>query len=333
MPEGAGSMELDRKALYNLVRMNWLNDPEIDAEPWQIEDYRCLTPHTILEMLHSWDIALNEQEFIRLAEECDSPEFLTDFLTEDLALDPQEQDQIYLLIFELWRQLLPEKQCLSIFCDELDHQIYLYDQGKLKSAEEIQDTIANLQVLMDENYDSGAKPKEIFATVASSCANDLKTFLFDYIAEAIDNEQYSYATELCEGFDPYLKGEKWFELLKIRLLDLSDHEGALNELRKIVQKAIKEEDCDFNMELLAFILQAGEKGELQKIIKATLPLLKTEEDFLEVLAITADYYNYNDDDQKESQIQQLIDSRKKLPAGARFDPRDQDIVNLLKIIK
>ena len=44
-------MHIDRKALYNLLRLNWLRDPSLDVEPWQVEDYRHLELETLYERL------------------------------------------------------------------------------------------------------------------------------------------------------------------------------------------------------------------------------------------------------------------------------------------
>lgn len=326
-------MDIERKALYNLIRMNWFNEPNLNIEPWQVEDYRSLKLPILFDSLLAWDISIDEQEFLNIAETADSPEMLSDILTENLSLEPPEQDQVFLLVFEIWRRLLPEKQCLSVFCDELDHQIFLYDSGDLSAAEGLQDAIANLQMIMDENLDEGAKPVEIFETLSSACANDLKTFLYDYIAEQIDSEHTTYALELVEGFSPYMKGNKWFELLKIRLLEFSDSEEARLELRKLVQKVVKEEDLPFNLEVLAFIVQAGENGEFNKMVRATVSILEKEEDFADLLTICADYYNCIDDDEKEQQVQKIIDDRDQHSWDKPLETNDKDLTLLLGIVK
>ncbi|MFQ5729798.1 MAG: hypothetical protein ACE5GN_05515, partial [Waddliaceae bacterium] len=168
--------------------MNWLNDPNISSEPWQVEDYRNLPTQTLFQNLNERGIALDNARFINFTEMVDSPEDFTEILLEDTSFDLMEQDRIFLHIFELWRRLVPEKLCLSIFCDELDHQIYLYDSGDPSSAESIQDAIANLQMILDENFDQGMKPSRIFESVSAGCANDLESFLYDFTTEQINND-------------------------------------------------------------------------------------------------------------------------------------------------
>lgn len=326
-------MEIERKALYNLVRMNWLNEADPSVEPWQVEDYRALKENTIFHTLNEWDLPLDYRSFFKLSEGAESPEILTDLLIENLSLEPDEQDQIFLLIFELWRRFLPEKQCLSIFCDELDHQIFLHDKADPRCAESIQDLIANLQMIMDENADQGVKPTEIFNTIASSCANDLESFLYDFISEQMESDNISYASELVEGLSPYLKGSKWFELLVIRLLEQTDSETAHEELKKIVQRSGKDEDLPFNLEVLSIIVQAGGRGEFNKMVRQTVPILEKEEDFKDLLALSADYYNCIDEDQKEVKVQNIIESRMSIALDQPLNPKDKHLSELLKIIR
>lgn len=327
------TMENEPRTLYNLLRMNWLNDSSISAEPWQVEDYRAFATQALFQSLQKLCISLDRTSFVAYAETVDTPEDLTELLIEDVKMDPMDQDRIYLPVFELWRRLLPEKLSLSIFCDELDHQIYLYEEGDVTSAESIQDAVANLQMIMDENTDQGGKPSQIFEWVCTGCANDLESFLYVFIAEQIDNDNIPYASELLDGFNDYLKRNKWFELLKIRLLESTDSEKALDALRKIVQKATREEDLQFNLEVLSFIVQGGEKGEFNKMVRKTIPLLEVEEDFQELLSICGDFYRCLDEDQKEQTVLSLLEKRFQNNLRSPIKQKDTDLEELLKTLK
>lgn len=325
-------MDIEKKALYNLFRMNWLNDSSFQAESWQIEDYRSMPTKKIFASLHKLGFPIDQTSFLAYSEEVSSPEELTDLYLADTELDPKTQDLIYLLLFELWRRLLPERLCLSIFCDELDHQIYLYDKGDPAQAESIQDAIAKLQMIMDENVDAGVEPTEILQVVTASCANDLETFFYDYISEQIELNNRVYARELLDGLASYYKGNKWFSLLKVRLID-DDNDEMHEELRKVVQRAIKEEDLIFNLELLSLIVHFGEEEEFNKIVRRTVSLLQKEEDFLDLLSICCDYYRCLDKDQKEADIQKIIDAREQADTAQPLSPSDPDLARLLKILK
>ena len=105
-------MQIERRALYNLMRLNWLHNPSMPVEPWQVDDYRSMPLETVFERLRFHDIDFDRNLFTELANEYDTPEQFTDAVLADVDTDTVTQDQVYLLIFELWRRLLPEKPML-----------------------------------------------------------------------------------------------------------------------------------------------------------------------------------------------------------------------------
>jgi hypothetical protein len=67
-------MQIERRALYNSLRMNWVMDPTLEVEPWQVEDYRSLPIDTIFERIEEKNIPLDKETFLALAENVDTPE-------------------------------------------------------------------------------------------------------------------------------------------------------------------------------------------------------------------------------------------------------------------
>lgn len=327
-------MEINRRPLYNSLRMNWINDPTLEVEPWQVEDYRSLPLDAILERLEDHDIHLDKTSFISFAENLDSPEEMTDGLLEDLSHDVQTQDQVYLLIFELWRRLVPEKNCLSVFCDELDHQIHLYDRGQTENSEAIQDTIANLQVILDENIDEGVNPHEALDCINAGCANDIESFLYDFIAEQIDNDNLPYATELLEGFSHYVRDVKWFEFLRARVLAATDPEEANRIVNRLViqENISKNPNLEFNLELLSFLVRVGDKETFDSLVKSSAKLIQAEEDFQDLILISADFYHCLDRDPVERELQAILKKRTKIPPEQQFDRKDPQLAEFFKII-
>src|SRR5580700_5828395 len=99
------------KALYNILRFNWLENPSMPVEKWQVEDYRALPLPHLFSRLKQLSISLDDAAFLSYAENCATPEELVDLLwTEEN--DVKGQDQAYLLLFELWRRRLPHKTSL-----------------------------------------------------------------------------------------------------------------------------------------------------------------------------------------------------------------------------
>lgn len=325
-------MELSRRASYNLLRYSWLDDPSIEVQPWQVEDYRSMSQNDIFSRLENLGISLNHELFLNSSYSFDSPEDYADSLTEGKPISEKTRDQIFLLLFELWRRFTPEKLSLSIFCDELDRQISLFDNGELESDESMQDVITHLETILDENIDEGAIPNEVFQVVSNNCFHNLEDFLYDYTILQIELGNESYASELIEGFTPYLKGSKWFELLQMQFKALSDVEEALEQLKKMVNKALKEEDLEYNLEILSFMAQIGDEKDFVKLVKKTVPLLDIEADFQDLLNICIDYYHFLDIDDKEREIHQILQKRENLSSSQNFDKNDPQIAQLLKII-
>lgn len=325
-------MDIERKALYNLLRMNWLNDPEMSVENWQVEDYRLLPLESIFERLRHLHVQIDKNSLIAFSAECDTPEELAENLISDEIEDVKVQDQIYLLVFELWRRLIPEKPCLSIFCDEIDHQIFLYDKGVIEDLEKLQDLLADLQVVLDEHVDEGVNPKEAFASLSASCANDLETFIYDFISEQIDENNDLYAADLLEAFKPYVKDVKWFDHLSFRLQMLSDPASATKQLKELLKNYGPHKDLEFNLELLAAMVPGGNHAIFYQLVKQTIPLLRAEEDFKDLASICSDFYHYLDHESTELQIRNLLTSRNKIKPDHPFNPHDQASSSLLHLI-
>lgn len=321
-------MIIDRRAYYNLLRMGWYDEEEIDVEPWQVENYRTLELDELFNRLKRLEITIDRIDFINLSEDFDTPEDLTDNLVEDDEI----YDHVYLLIFEIWRRLLPEKQCLTIFCDELDQQIYLYEKGLIEDFEPLQDAIANLQMVLDENADQGANPQEVFGYIKTGCASDLEAFFYDFIALQIDDGNTVYASDLLDNLSPYVEDVKWFTFLKIRLLGITDPPAAKLLIRQIVVKAPEDADLDFNLEILSFLIQGGEREVFNDLLKQTIPLIETEEDFQDLLEITADYFRCLDQDRIEKAIQKIIDERQNKPQEGTVRSDDPHFSQLLKVV-
>lgn len=326
-------MQVERRALYNSLRMNWLQDNSLKVKPWQVEDYRLLTTDQLFDRLRKRGLPIDKPNLLGFAEQAASPEELTDDLLADQTLEAEAHDQIYLLIFELWRRLLAERLCLSVFCDELDHQIFNYDKGDLKQLEAIPDVLAQLGVILDENADEGVDPKHVFETVCSGCANDVESFLYDFIADQIDTHNESYASELLEEFGDYIRDVKWFNFLRAKLLASSDSEASNEMIRKIVAESSKNPDLEFNFEILASLGRGGNEEILAKLIKQTVPLLTYEEDFQDLLALTADFYHLLDKEKEEQAILAILNKRAHIPFESTLNPKDPQLGQLLLIVK
>lgn len=324
-------MELERRALYNSLRMNWLLDSTLQVEAWQVDNYREMTFNKIFDLMAQLGFALDKTTFVALAENVYTPEELVDDLLADSELDQAESDQLYLLIFEAWRRFLPQRPCLSVFCDELDHQIYLYDTGKLEHNEGILDAVANLEVILDENTDQGGDPIEVFELVSAGCANDIESFLYDFINEQIDSENKAYAAELIEDFSDYVHDLKWFDFLRARILASTDVERSNKLIQELVYESAKEPDLEFNLAVTSFLVHGGEPSLFAFLVKTTIHLLSIEEDFQDFLELCIDYYHCLDQEEKEYTLQNILKSRTKNNLEDLLAPTDPQVAEVVKL--
>src|SRR5690349_16271863 len=187
-------MRLATKAFYNLLRQRKIADSSIQAEPWQIEDYRDFSTHELFQRLAALGLDLSEESFLLYAENAKSPEQLTGLLWAK----NENRDPLYLLIFELWRRLLPDKMSLSSFCDELDYRIGLYEKDSAQYKSAIENILLKLEELLDENVDAGKNPTLFFQSLSSHCTHDPETFLYEFITDQIEAHEDLYAAELIE---------------------------------------------------------------------------------------------------------------------------------------
>ena len=318
---------LHTKALYNLLRFNLEEDPSIPHEPWAVENLRALPLEEFFARLANYDIVLDRELFLRFAEDSDTPEDLVDLLLADSS-DPESHDPLYLIVFELWRRLLPEKPSLSIFCDEFDHLIELYDRKELESDEPLQDALANLQEILDENADSGAQPQHIFLSVEEYCAHNIEDFLYDFISDLLDCGNAIYASELIDGFASYVPEPLWFEILRARFIASTD----VSEANQLIAQVLKRDlDLPVLIEVLRFLAAAGDRALFVSTAKKAIPLLEMEEEFAELLAIVSDYYRLLDLDDLDEAVQRLMKKRK--PLSEALDPSDPDLQTFVQMIQ
>ena len=290
-------MKLQTKALYNLIRLNAGAEPSSKVEPWALEDLRSVSLERLFQILSKAGIFLDKHSFISFAQESDTPEDLTEIFLEESS-SPKQYDQVYLAVFELWRRFLPEKQSFSIFCDELDYRIFLYDNDQLESDELIQDILANLEEVLDENIDEGAAPVETFRILSEYCAHDVEGFLYDYISDLLDGGNAIYASELIEGFCSFVSEPIWFDFLRARMLSFTDPAKANAEIARILDRH-PTEDTPFLFEVLRFLSVSGDHRLFIAVIQKILVHLQTEEEFEDVMEIAADYYRRLDKDEVE----------------------------------
>ncbi|MBS0629583.1 MAG: hypothetical protein JSS30_05085 [Verrucomicrobia bacterium] len=308
--------------------MNWQEDPTLPVEQWQIEDYRSLSSKELFKKLKALGIPLDEERFHNYAEASDSPEELTDALVVDEELD--RFDEAYLIVFELWRRLAPEKESLSIFCDQLDYLIHLYDQDQLENEEDLNNALTELERILDENVDQGEDPQALFQEISLYCAHDLQSFIYDYASDQIDHDRGVYASELIDGFSPYTTDSQWFAFLQMRLLAASDPEEGEIMLDRILEDA---PDFELLLEIARYLVNQGDVSHFLRVVKQARNLIETEQDFQELLAITSEFYRLLDQEEQSQAVFDILKQRQGIPLEKEIASNDKHFKEYFKLFE
>jgi hypothetical protein len=322
-------LNLQTKALYNLFRLNWIGDPSIPCEPWQVEDLRNVSLDQLFQRLTKMGVVVSQTSLRHFADESSSPEQLAELLIGDEE-DPKRRDAAYLVIFELWRRQFPERRSLSIFCDELDHRISLYYEGEPESDELIQDALSELKEIFIKNVDAGVSRSRIFEEISSYCAHDLMAFIIDFISSLLDAKNADFSSELIEDFASFATQLIWFDFLRARLIALTDSIRA----NQIVAELLKFDDkltIDLLLEMLRFQVGYGERALFCATVKKIIPRLQAEEDFQELLKLSQDYFRRRDRADWEEAIQLILTRRQNL--NGAIQSSDPDLKVFEELIK
>ena len=296
------------RALYNLLQMNIKHNSTMEVEQWQVESYRELSPWELFQRLEKNEIFISEENFLLYVEECDSPEDLADCLY--LEENYEKHEQVYLSVFELWRRLAPHKQSLSLFVDEFDHLIEQYEEGNLEIEDELQATLAHFQTILDDNIDEGGEAKEGYRFFSTFSCHDLNTFIYEYTAHQIDAENETYASELLEGFYPYIDNVRWFDLLRIRLVNVADPEEGKIMVERLLTQLKEEPELNLLFETLHYLIYVEEAEQFQMAYSQALDGVKTQKDLQELLVLTAEYFNAIEKEKEEVLVNKLLDNHK-----------------------
>ncbi len=324
-------MDISPKALYNSLRMSFLQNPTFSVERWKVEDYRQIPTEELFSRLQAFDLILDRHSFLSFADEYDSPEELFDHMISDRDEVEEECDALYLLLFELWRRLACEKKCISIICDELDHQIFLYDQGQLASVEALENALSSFHTALEENVDQGLSRDQVFEAVSEYLANDFQSFMIDYISDLIEHQDYAYSEELLEQFSPYMPDKKWFDLFLARIIGSKDIRKGHELLAKIFRQQQATPDLQFNLDILSYLASLPDYELLHHVVIRSLGLVQDEEELLELLHLSSDICHALDMHEKGDLLQALYENRK---ANAKpFSKGDDDLIQLEKILK
>lgn len=323
-------MSFQGRAFYNLLRMDLCQEPVCDVEDWQVLNYREIHTNDLFKILLDEGIHLNLDTFYLYVEKCDSPEEITEALVADQE-DDEQLEKAYLVIFELWRRFCKEKKSLSIFADELDHQIYLYDQGE-DNVETLQNLLVECENILYENTRDGANQREVFEGIGAFFAHNLEEFIYDFAANQLEEDNTLYASEIIDGFYDYVEDPRWLDFLKICILAKVDTQEATILLEHLLERLEEESNLDLYFEILRYLNHQEEIPLFNAVFSQIEPLLEKEEDFQDLLEILLEYFNSIEKEEEENRIQKLLEKRASLDKEREFSSFEPDFLELKRLV-
>ena len=264
-------MEVRGRALYNLLALTGSKE----ADPWQVENYREIKEEELFKRLSALHISIDLSSLVRLSHKCDSPEDLLELILSKDAKQ-KEAEQIYLLIFELWRRHVGEKRSLSIFCDELDCLMERYDRGE-DVVEDLFEHFEDLGQMMEESIDEESGPLEVMEYICSYLAHDVDGFLYDYIQDLMESENNEEAALLIDLFKRFSHKRRYFEFLRIQLLITEDAFDPERMIQRFADELVEAKDVDLALEFLSYLQGRGDSFAIAQFLPQILSVTSSKD--------------------------------------------------------
>lgn len=293
------------KAYFNWLRLTKKNNSLTEKDQWKIENYRGLPTKTLFKRLTDLGFSLSLKKITSLVDSFKTPEELSDHLCKNADI----KFQVYLLIFEIWRRTFPNKICLSIQTDELDHLMSLYQKDPDSIGQMLQNSLESFKRFMEEYVDEGISPIIAFNILNRYLAHDLEEFLYDFISDQIKFHHYTEAEELLNIFGNCGLEKLWIDFFKAQLLIINNVAEGNKALSSLLDQLSNKLDIDLLLEIASFLVHRGNPYLFQRTCLLILTHLKKEEEFQDLLAIIADYCFSLDKEKEEKEIQKIFQDR------------------------
>jgi hypothetical protein len=331
-------LPIEKKAYYNLLWMTQGALATQEPQSWEIEDQRQISLADLFARLKAFGLDWDEAGFLKASQDFESPEKMTVGVipllnTESNKTDDKVFDQLYLLIFELWRRLLPEKVTLSIFCDELDHLIVAYDLGLIEDLLPIDQAISTLCRLLEAEAEVLNEPLEAFEHISRFLANDLEGFLFDWLNELVGQEYFEQASQKLGLLLPFVSDPKWFLLLKARLDLHTNREQATQDIRALLDETDAEPDLDFVFEMLSLAGELEDKGLFLQATRQALHLIRYEADFRELIALAIDLFETLQNPSIIVELESLEEERREIDLADPLSEQDPALLKFYQTVE
>ncbi len=315
------------RALYNLLSMNVKRHPQLDVEPWQVENYRVMSEKVLFSRLKELGIHLSKNAFLLAVDKVETPEELTERLYQGDEFVCHQR--IFLCLFELWRRFAHHKRPLSVFCDALDHLIEQYEEGNLECEGALEEMLVAWQGVLEDHVDEGGERDEALPLFSEFSCHDLERFVYEYVAHRIALEDDLYASELLEGFYDFVQEPHWFDFLRVRLVFNVDREEGKVMVERLLEVEREAPNLQLLFEVLHFLIYAGELDLFYSVFRRAFERITNLAELHDWLLIASEYMNCSEQFTKEEEINQLIEKKVLTSPDTQGAPPG-DLLNTLR---
>lgn len=287
------SPHFETKALYNSLRMLGASQPVLPRDAWKYTDWRALSLDQLFDHLVKIPLHLDAKSFLSWAGQCDTPEELVELL--GLEEEEESSDYLYLILFEIWRRLVPEKRCLSLIGDDMDHLIYAYDQGKDVDSVSIEERIVEWIRVLDSLCDQGASAQEALVAVEPYFAHDIPRFAMDFLLDMASSDERDHFVPLFEAVRPYCYKEPlWLKVVDLQFSMHGDIVRVRKQLGELVASVIhsSELDIDLVFELCEIAFELEKEELLLRLLEKIIPHLEGLEEINGVIELLEQLHVY-----------------------------------------
>lgn len=298
MKKAVSETSLETKALYNSLRMMGRRMKLSPQDSWKVADWRGRESTALFNELKEMGVVLDPPLFYQWAAHCETPEDLFDFLfmeegEESAEWEEERKDHLYLLLFELWRRLVPEKRSLSLVADEIDHVLFAFDSGKEMVDEEMENALEEWVRLLNRLHDEeGLSAKEALHAIEPHFAHSVPDCIIDFLLDVSERGESERYGPLFEKVRPFLTLEPlWAKIVELRFCLREDMTLVNKKLGDLVAHVLTTPDveCEVIFALCDISLKL-ERGELfLRLLERVAPCLQEQEDVEVVVHLLADF--------------------------------------------
>lgn len=292
------------RAYYNLLWLERLRGNTIPAHKWEFLDYRELDFATLFSMLHEFNIFFDADTFESLSEDADSPE---EFIERVEIEDKDDKRKIYLIVFELWRRLIEDKESVSIFCDELDRIVAAYETEK--DDEQLLYILYKVLEILERNTQLDEPPEAIFQKLSLYIAHDLENVIYTYIDSKLNSESEDSCIDLIDDFMPYVKEKRALKFLKLKSVPNAFHEEKEKLTIYIVSSLQEKVNVPLSISILFYLIEINNIELFSELFSFLIHYISEEKPLVSLLDVLVAYHRKRGEVEKQQQVYQFLQKR------------------------